>query len=257
MDFLAEFEKRVILGDGAYGTEFLSRGCIPGSPLDELNLTRPHFVLDLHREYVAAGAELIKTNTFQANRLRLPERLRDKMREINLAGVRLAREASRGGFVAGSIGPLADFHTEERSVAYREQCRALAEGGCDMLLLETFMDVSDLIDAAIAAEDTGLPVVRQMATIKTREDVEWIRRTCTITGVNCIGLDQALTVFEHHGSLQSAFPSVPPGETLTPENFAEGIRKLIDAGARLVGGCCGIGPEHIRAAAKVVGRPVR
>ena len=125
MGFLEELGKRVLLGDGAYGTEFLRRGCIPGNPVDELNLSRPHFVLDLHREYALAGAEVIKTNTFQANRLRLPAGLGDKVRDINLAGARLARDAAKGNFVAGSIGPLTEFSSQDRWNAYREQCEAL------------------------------------------------------------------------------------------------------------------------------------
>jgi homocysteine S-methyltransferase len=254
MGFLAELEKRVILGDGATGTEFLRRGCIPGSPLDELNLSRPHFVLGLHREYVAAGAEMIKTNTFQANRLRLPEPLRGKVREINLAGAQLARDAAKGGFVAGSIGPLTDFRTEERSNAYREQCEALAEGGCDLFLLETFMELEDLSDAMSQARKTGLPVVGQMASRQLLRAIEGL----DVAGVNCVSVEQALTAVDllrEKSARVSAFPSAGlPGQEISPAAFAEGIRQLVEAGARLVGGCCGAGPDHIRAAAAVVGR---
>ena len=257
MGFLEEIGKRVILGDGAYGTEFLRRGCIPGSPLEELNLSRPHFVLDLHREYAVAGAELIKTNTFQANRLRLPEGLRDKVRDINLAGARLARDAAKGNFVAGSIGPLTDFTSQVRWNAYGEQCQALAEGGCDLLLLETFTEPMDLVDAMGEAIKTGLPVVGQMAA-----DFRMIPPTFAqgfaILGVNCVSPEQAITAMAWllgKSNLRSAFPSAGlPGKELPPEAFAEGLRRLIDAGARLVGGCCGAGPDHIRAAATLVGR---
>jgi homocysteine S-methyltransferase len=143
--FLAELGKRVILGDGAYGTEFLRRGCIPGSPLEELNLSRPHFVLDLHREYAVAGAELIKTNTFQANRLRLPDRLRDQVRDINLAGARLARDAAKGNFVAGSIGPLTEFssQTDGTRMASSAGC---SQRGCDVPILDVHRPF-DLYDA--------------------------------------------------------------------------------------------------------------
>src|SRR5436190_21273323 len=124
--FLAALQERVILGDGAYGTELLRRGCLPGRPLDELNLTRPHLVLQLHQEYIAAGSELTKTNTFLANGFRLkPHGLGDQVREINIAGVQLAKEAARGGFVAGTVGPLTECPREERTGYYREQCLAL------------------------------------------------------------------------------------------------------------------------------------
>lgn len=261
MGFLEELGKRVLLGDGAYGTEFLRRGCIPGNPVDELNLSRPHFVLDLHREYALAGAEVIKTNTFQANRLRLPAGLRDKVRDINLAGARLARDAAKGNFVAGSIGPLTEFSSQERSAAYREQAQALAEGGCDLLLLETFTEPQDLHDAMGVAKATGLPVVGQMATDVRqvpRAFVDRMARHLTGMGVNCVSPEEAMTALAWLSDLtshRSAFPSAGlPGKEISPEAFAEGIRKLVDAGARLVGGCCGAGPDHIRAAAAVVGR---
>src|SRR5262245_52024254 len=107
--FLQTLQDRVILGSGAMGTEFLRRSRQTGHPLDELNLTHPHLVLGLTREYVEAGAELLKTNTFLANRLRLAKAgLEDKVEEINRAGARLAREAAPDGFVAGAVGPLSD-----------------------------------------------------------------------------------------------------------------------------------------------------
>src|SRR5882672_2124485 len=146
--FLDALKAGILLGDGAYGTEFLRRGCLPGRPLDELSLTRPELVLALHREYRDAGSELTKTNTFLANRFRLqPHGLGDKVREINRAGVELAREAARGGFVAGTVGPLTDCPQEQRAAHYAEQIGILAEAGCDVLVLETFREVSDLLAA--------------------------------------------------------------------------------------------------------------
>jgi homocysteine S-methyltransferase len=261
--FLEELARRTILGDGAYGTEFLHRGSIPGSPLDELNLSRPHVVQTLHREYVAAGAELIKTNTFQANRLRLPERLRDKVREINLAGACLARDAAKGAFVAGSVGPIGSARDGDPGPAYQEQCRALAEGGCDLLLLETFLEWDDLAAAIPAARSTGLPVVAQMATAgqplhalgKSAQRPDFV----DVVGINCVGPAEACTGVTRLATIlqtpRSAFPSGGvPGSILPPELFGEWIKRLVEEGVRLVGGCCGAGPEHIRAAAAVVGR---
>ncbi|MBI3855606.1 MAG: homocysteine S-methyltransferase family protein [Planctomycetes bacterium] len=257
--FIAALKERVILGDGATGTELLRRGCLPDHPLPELNLSRSHLVLDLHREYVEAGAELIRTNTFVANRLRLREQgLDGKVRDINLAGAKLAREAARGRFVAGSIGPLTDFRTEDRREAYREQGAALAEGGCELLLLETFQEILDLLDAILEVRKTGLPVVGQMAGGQLCLELNRGVQGLDVVGANCVSVEEALEAvvgLKDRAEQRSAFPSAGlPGKEIPPGEFAEGIRKLVEAGARLVGGCCGAGPAHIAAAAAVLGR---
>lgn len=252
--FLLALKERVILGSGAMGTEFLRRSRTSGHPLDELNLTHPHLVLGLYREYVEAGAELIKTNTFLANRLRLAKAgLEDKVREINLAGTRLAWEAAPDGFVAGAVGPLSDHPASavEKSEAFLEQCQALAAAGCDLILLESFRSREDLQTAVAAARETGLPVVSQMA------DVDGLV-PADVVGVNCISGDQAVEAVKRLGAAcplpRSAFPSGGlPGKEVLPGAFAESIRALVAAGARLVGGCCGAGPEHIRAASLLGG----
>lgn len=257
--FLSALNERVILGSGAMGTEFLRRSRQAGHPLDELNLTRPHLVLGLSREYAEAGAELIKTNTFLANRLRLAKAgLEGKVREINLAGARLAREAAPDGFVAGAVGPLSDRPSSpvEKSEAYLEQCQALAAGGCDLLLLESFRQKEDLMLAVAAARETGLPVVSQMAPADEK-DLEGFPQGHVI-GVNCVSGDQAIAAVKRLGTMsglpRSAFPNGGlPGKEILPGAFAESIRALVAAGARLVGGCCGAGPEHIRAAALLGG----
>jgi homocysteine S-methyltransferase len=259
--FLEALEKGVLLGDGAYGTEFIRRGCLRERPFDEMNLTRPQVVLDLHREYVLAGAELIKTNTFLAKRLRLEKHgLADKTREINLAGARLAREAAKGRLVAGSIGPLSDLPPEGRAAAYAEQCEALAEGGCDVLMLETFTDPQDLSMALVAATQTGVPIITEM-TVGDGTPHAFFKpflRAGTVVGVNCVTRLQALRALEYLQTLsalpRAAFPSAgPPGQEANPETFAAWIKDLVDAGARLVGGCCGAGPDHIRATAALLG----
>ena len=260
--FLEALEKGVLLGDGAYGTEFIRRGCLRERPFDEMNVTRPHVVLDLHREYVLAGADLIKTNTFLANRLRLEKHgLGDRTREINLAGVRLAREAAKSRFVAGSVGPLSDLPEERRAAAFAEQCEALAEGGCDALMLETFTDPEDLGLAIGAAVQTGLPIISEM-TVANGTPLAFFKtylRAGQVVGVNCVTPMQALRALEYLHTLsalpRAAFPSAgSPGQEAPPETFAAWIKDLIEAGASLVGGCCGTGPDHIRAAAVAVGR---
>ena len=260
--FLEAVEKGVLLGDGAYGTEFIRRGCLRDRPFDELNLTRPDVVLGLHREYVLAGAQLIKTNTFLANRLRLEKHgLGEQVREINLAGARLAREAANARFVAGSVGPLSDLPVERRAAAFAEQCDALAEGGCDALMLETFTDPEDLGLAIGAAVQTGLPIISEM-TVANGTPLAFFKtylRAGQVVGVNCVTLLQALRALEYLHTLsalpRAAFPSAgPPGQEATPEIFGAWVRELVDAGANLVGGCCGAGPDHIRAAAAAVGK---
>jgi len=259
---LEALEKGVLLGDGAYGTEFIRRGCLRERPFDEMNLTRPQVVLDLHREYVLAGAELLKTNTFLANRLRLEKHgLGEQTREINLQGVRLAREAAQARFVAGSVGPLSDLPVERRAAAFAEQCEALAEGGCDALMLETFTDPEDLGLAIAAACQTGLPIISEM-TVASGTPLAFFKtylRAGQVVGVNCVTPLQALRALEYLHTLsalpRSAFPSAgPPGQEAPPETFAAWIKDLVDAGASLVGGCCGAGPGHIRAAAAALGR---
>jgi homocysteine S-methyltransferase len=259
--FLETLEKGVLLGDGAYGTEFIRRGGVRERPFDELNLTRPHAVLDLHREYVLAGAELLKTNTFQANRLRLAKHgLGGKVREINVEGARLARDA-KGRFVAGSVGPLSDLPIDGRAAAFLEQCEALAEGGCDALMLETFTDPEDLGLAIAAACQIGLPVISEM-TVANGTPLAFFKtylRAGQVVGVNCVTPMQALRAMEYLHTLsalpRAAFPSAgPPGQEANPETFAAWVKDLVEAGASLVGGCCGAGPEHIRAAAALLGR---
>jgi homocysteine S-methyltransferase len=262
--FLAELEKRVLLGSGAMGTELLRRGSLPDRPVDELNLTRPHMVLDLMREYASAGAEVIKTNTFLANRIRLKGAgLHDRVRDINLAGAQLARDAAKGRFVAGCVGPIGTSREGDPGPAYQEQCSALAEGGCDLLLLETFLDWYDLAAAIQAARSTGLPIVAQMANAGVPLHALAVAAqkpgVADVVGINCVGPADALKGVDRLSSMvkttRSAFPNAGlPGSVMQTDEFAKTIKALVDAGVRLVGGCCGAGPDHIRAAAAVLGR---
>jgi homocysteine S-methyltransferase len=257
--FLAELEKRVLLGSGAMGTELLRRGALADGSLDELNLTRPHSVLDLSREYVRAGADVVKTNTFLANRYRLHSLgLGKKVREINLAGAQIARDAAKGAFVAGCVGPLAELGSD--FLVYREQCEALAEGGCDLILFETFMNFADLQVALKAGWTTGLPVVCQTANLAILPGLEKLTEVdVDLVGVNCkdpAEIVPAITRLGEHAAVpRCAFPSAGlPGKEMTPATFAGWIEALVKAGARLVGGCCGAGPEHIAASAEAVGK---
>ncbi|HLF94424.1 MAG TPA: homocysteine S-methyltransferase family protein [Planctomycetota bacterium] len=260
--FLDALRDRVVIGDGAMGTELLKRGVPLGSPLGELNLSRPDWVKGVHREYAEAGAELHRTNTFTANRVRLrASGLESATREINLAGARLAREASGGrAHVLGSVGPLSDLGGAAEDVrrAFEEQCRALAEGGCDGLILETFTEFADLRQAVAAARTTGLPVVAQVALKEGKaKGVEEV--AADVIGINCMDPEEAERAIRSvRGALLSTFPSAGPPQDgrypVSPDQFEARVGRWVELGVRLVGGCCGTTPAHIRALAKGMGR---
>jgi homocysteine S-methyltransferase len=285
-DFLKALDDHVVLGDGAFGTQIFVHGISLSNSFDELNLTRPDLIRSIHQSYRDAGAELIETNTFTANRLRLRKfQLEKKAREINLAGARLAREvAGNALFVAGSVGPLTGIKHEEKELsddekraAFREQCEALAEGGCDALILETFTDLDELNVAFQAARATRLPVICQMAFldkaktplgISVEQALHELEATDVI-GANCTAPHATVKVLERMaGSSKarlSAFPNAGLPEVVdgrfmyltTPAYFADTARKLAGLGVNLIGGCCGTGPDHIRAAAvALMGVPI-
>ena len=228
-DVRRAFAAGLVLGDGAMGTELAARGL--AAPFERFNLERPDVVLDVHRAYVAAGARLLRTNTFLA---------RDA--KTALAGARLAREAAGEDLlVAGAIGPG------------MAQAAALAEGGCDLLILETFTDADELERAMGAVKKLGLPWVAQMATTPDPR----VLAQAEAAGVNCVDPDRALALLTALraacGAPLSAFPHAGlPGAPIAPADFARGGRRLADFGVRLIGGCCGAGPAHVRALAEAV-----
>jgi homocysteine S-methyltransferase len=279
---MAALDERVVIGDGAMGTMIYSRGFPLGKCYEELNLSNPRLIKVIHKEYVEAGAELIETNTFQANRIRLKRyELESQVAEINAAGARVAREAGgKEALVAGSIGPIAgasraeEFSEEEKFEAFREQAAALAEGGCDALILETFTDLEELRLALRAARKAcGLPVVAQMSFhekartplgVSAEEAVAALERDgAEVMGVNCsVGPHWALGAVEAMGQLTrvklSAFPNAGMPQYVdgrymyltTPDYFVQMARKMVAAGVNLIGGCCGTDPAHIRALAE-------
>jgi methionine synthase / methylenetetrahydrofolate reductase(NADPH) len=283
-DLLKALDERVLVGDGAMGTQIYAKGVTIGRCFDELNLTHPHLVRIIHREYAEAGADFLETNTFTANRLRLRKfELEKKVREINVAGAALAREvAGAEKFVGGSVGPLTGITREEdppgpdeKFEVYAEQVAALAEGGADALILETFTDLDELKIALRAARDrTKLPVICQMAFVENlrtplgvtadRALAELEKAGADVIGANCTVPHRTAQVIERLGERTrarlSAFPNAGLPEYVdgrylyltTPEYLADQARKMVNAGASLVGGCCGTGPAHIRAVAAAV-----
>lgn len=266
--------------DGAMGTMLYAKGIPLSRCYDELNLTSPQIVKDVHLGYVKAGAEVIETNTFGATRVGLARAgLAAQVREINLAGAQLAREVAGDDlYVAGAVGPLG-IHIEplgptsldEAREVFREQIAALVEGGVDLIVVETMSHLEEAHQALLAAREvTNLPVVVQM-TIRedgstpagalpedfTRQLDEW---GADVIGLNCsTGPAIVLETLERMAPLTtkklSALPNAGLPRTVdgrsfylcSPEYMADYARRFIQAGARLVGGCCGTTPEHIRA----------
>ncbi|UCF77732.1 MAG: bifunctional homocysteine S-methyltransferase/methylenetetrahydrofolate reductase [Candidatus Eiseniibacteriota bacterium] len=270
----------VIVADGAMGTALYARGAPKGHCYDELNLSNPSMIKAVHAEYAAAGAELIETNTFGANRFVLSRYydLGTKTFEINLAGVRIAREACPGCYVGGSVGPVSrpldtteTPSREETARIYAEQISALVEGGVDLIILET---MSDLEEAKMALEQAikvgRVPVAVQMSfseegrTITgvspSQAVVELADMGALIVGANCGNGPQAtIDVIRKMAGRRQVFLSAMPNAGLAsytggkfsyphnPDYFASRAEELLNLGVTIVGGCCGTTHEHIAA----------
>ncbi len=270
-----------ILCDGAMGTLLYSKGIFINRCYDELNVTQPELVRGVHKEYLQAGAEIIETNTFGANLFRLGRHsLADRVRDINLAGAQIARDAAKSFdvWVAGSVGPLGirieplgKTSFEEARSAFRDQIAALVEGGVDLIILETFGYLEELHQAMLALRDVNpkIPVVAQVTIDEdancldgstpetfTPRLVEW---GADVIGCNCsVGPVAMLDTIERMRALTSlplaaqpnaGIPRSVEGRNIylcSPEYMASYARKFVGAGVRLVGGCCGTTPDHIR-----------
>ncbi len=286
--FAQMFADRPLLADGAMGTVLYARGIFIHRCYDELNISDPHLILSVHEEYLQAGAEILETNTFGANRMRLARHgLAGKMREINEAGVRLARQAAdrfrekQGGqaWVAGSVGPLGvrleplgKTGLDEAREAFAEQITVLTESGVDLLIVETMPAMNEAREALRAAREVApsLPVL-VMVTVDEESNcldgsspahaatllTEW---GADAIGVNCsTGPTTVLTAVEAMRAAtplplaampNAGMPRAVEGRNIylcSPEYMASFARKAIAAGVQLVGGCCGSTPNHIRA----------
>jgi len=280
-DLLARIKRSPVLCDGAMGTLLYARGVFINRCYDELNLSQPDLIRAIHHDYLQAGAEIIETNTFGANAFRLARHsIADKVGDINRAGARLAREAAKSFdvWVAGSVGPLGTrieplgkTSFEEARQAFREQIAALAESGVDLLMFETFGYLEELHQAMLAAKDVGakLPLVVQVTidedgncldgsdpeTFTPRLE-EW---GADVIGCNCsVGPVAMLDAIERVRAATSlplaaqpnaGIPRSVEGRNIylcSPEYMASYARKFIAAGVRIVGGCCGTTPDHIR-----------
>ncbi len=272
---------QVVIADGAMGTMLYAKGVFINQCYDELNVRQPDLVRGIHAEYVRAGAELLETNSFGANRPKLQHYgLEAHVREFNLAAATLAREAAGDdALVAGAVGPLGvriepygPTSREEAQELFAEQMRALKEGGVDCFILETFSDLDEITQAVKAARavDPSLPVIAQVTVgtdgvtsfgVPPEEAAETLDETgADIIGLNCsVGPQTILEAIERMVPVTTKKLSAMPNAGMprdvggramymaSPEYMASYARNLIQAGVRLVGGCCGTTPQHIRA----------
>ncbi|MBL8120131.1 MAG: bifunctional homocysteine S-methyltransferase/methylenetetrahydrofolate reductase [Anaerolineae bacterium] len=281
-----------ILGDGAMGTLLHQHGVPISSCFDELNLTHPEQVERIHREYLNAGSELIETNTFGANRYKLAKHgLEAQVTTINQAGVAVARQAAAGRpqvYVAGSIGPLGvrlkpfgRVRPEEARSAFAEQIKALADAGVDAILMETFSDRMELLEALEAAHEVapGVPVICHMTfnqddrtllgDLPAQVARDLYKAGADVVGVNCGGgpeqLSRILQLMRQAvpEATVSAMPNAGFPESIgermmypaTEDYFAESALTFKAIGASIIGGCCGTTPMHIAAMRRALDDP--
>lgn len=290
-------QNQPILGDGAMGTLLHQRSGLPTSAcFDELNLSDPEIVRGVHRDYLAAGADIIETNTFSANRFKLAEHgLEHKLREINAAGIRLAKQAvAESGrenvYVAGSVGPLGvrlkpygRISKEEAHDAFAEQVSALVDAGADVIIFETFPDHHELLIAVAAAKRVAkeTPIIAQttfapdnmtlLGYPPARVANELYSLGVDVLGVNCSGgpsqlaaLLQAMHTAVPQARLSAmpnaGFPESVGGRVMYPataDYFGEYALTFKAIGAAVIGGCCGSTPAHIRAMRRALDDPGR
>ncbi len=282
---LERLDKGPVLCDGAMGTMLYSRGIPYQVCYEELNIKQPAIIQEIHQSYIAAGAEIIETNTFGGNRYRLARYgLEDKVREFNLKAGKIAREAREVSgvpvMVAGSVGPLGQavgptgsIKPAEAQAAFKEQIEALMEGGVDLIILETFYNFQEMWQALRTARTiTDLPIVAQMTFTEdgrtfsghTPEEVVQMLRQggADVIGLNChIGPQGTLAVIERFASAVPAFPylSAQPNAgapqriegrlfyNAGPQYFGDYVPQFYEMGVKLMGGCCGTTPAHIAA----------
>jgi len=286
--FLLRLARGPIVSSGAVGTLIQDRGLTPGETSEIWNLRRPQEVAAIYRSFYQAGAELIGTNTFGANRIKLKRfGLADQAYQLNRRGAEIARQALPPScFIFGSAGPtgellapLGPLTDEEVYQAFREQSLALAEGGVDVICFRTMSDLREILLAIRAAkENTDLPVIatlsfslgqrgyRTMMGVAPATAISELRQAgAEVVGANCgQGMEEMVGLMREMRELDSGYlaaqpnagrPELVEGRTVyaqSPEDFAARVPELLYLGIQIIGGCCGAGPEHIRRLARAV-----
>ena len=278
--FLNEIEKRIMIYDGSKGYLLQKLGLKGGECGEEWNITKPGTIKEIYRAYKEAGSDVIQTNTFTGSRVHLEKYgLGDKVYEINYSGAALAREVmGKDGFVAASVGPTGILFEPSGELTfgksyeiYKEQVKALADGGVDIINFETFTDLAEMRAALLAAkENTSLPVICSLAyesngrtlmgTDPYTASVVLQSLGADMIGTNCsFGAEHMVGIVEQLNEAGGSYLSVKPNAGLpevvdgkvvyndSPEKFAGFAEKFVVYGARLVGGCCGTTPENIKA----------
>ncbi len=285
MDFLEELQRGVMVADGAMGTLLMQRGVPAGRGFEELCLSAPEQISQVHADYLAAGARLIRTNTFGANAMRLDRfGLERRVSEINWTAAQLARDCTRGkdAFVAGSVGPLGlapsefEARREDAEEIFTDQIGALLDGGVQLIVFETFTNPAELALALRAKQSLhhGPAICLLVCTAEGRlfsgEPLSEALASLLALGADLIGIN-CVPVRE----VAQALRAIPPQEELAvfpsaglpmagegtypdfPDDFARAASELPEAGARVIGGCCGTTPAHIAAAKRVFDGPQR
>jgi 5-methyltetrahydrofolate--homocysteine methyltransferase len=276
----------VILLDGGMGTQLAKRGLSMGG---QNSVTNPDHVLDVHRHYIQSGAQILITNTLTMNRVYIEtHNVGVDVREVNLKGARLAKQAAGAGrYVVGDLSstgkllePYGDLPESAAYEAFKEQAALLAEGGVDGFIIETMIDLKETVCAVRACKSAAsLPVIASLSFTTTKRGGRTTMgnsvKDCAaalaeagadVVGTNCGDLDpeqmaEIVALFREATSLTIAAqpnagkPKLVGEQTifdLSPQDFAAGVAKCVEAGARLVGGCCGTSPDHIRAVAELL-----
>jgi len=283
-DFIERLkDNRVIIADGAMGTMLYSKGVPKGHCFDELNLSNPNIIKEIHRAYREAGAEILETNTFGANYAVLDRYydLGKKTRDINYYGAKLAREVAPDAFIAGSVGPITrPLDTSERlslpeiEEMFSEQITALIEGGVDLIILETMSDLEEALAGFRVTKKIGnFPVIVSFsfsnegrtitgldpATVAERLNREGVR----IYGANCgsgpreiyRAIQKMIGAPWLSAMPNAGLPKFVQGRFVYPHNpdyFAYYAKRFLSGGVSIIGGCCGTTPEHIRAISEAV-----
>jgi len=285
LEFISNIKKTILL-DGAMGTQLAEAGLEMGG---KTNITHPDAVLSIHQQYAECGADMIITNTLTMNRINIESHNMDiDVREVNLAGARLARAAVREGqYVLGDMGstgkmlkPYGDLSADDAYAAFKEQAIILAEGGVDGIIVETMFDLAEAICAVQACKEAiDLPVIVSMSFNTMQKGGRTIMgnsaQDCAkalteagacVVGANCGNLDpfqmsEIISIMREVTPLpllaqpNAGIPRFVDNQTvfdMSPSDFAEGAYRCIQAGAQLVGGCCGTSPAHIRAVAELL-----